>query len=293
MFRNASGYSLMIRGMFSIMMLTACFLLTLFVAKQKRTELTLRNSEAQIRKMNEQLEVRIQARTKDLEEFAYIVSHDLKAPLRGIGQLTDWLAQDYKKNLDPQGRQILEQLKGRAIHMDRLINSILHYSRIGRVNEKPTLVDLDTIVHDVIKSLPVHEGVTITVEKKLPFVQGSGIRLSEVFQNLIENAIKHRDNQCSEIRVFYEDEPDQWRFSVSDNGPGIDPKYHEKIFMVFETIESTESGSTGIGLAIVKKSIEMYGGKVGVNSQKGKGCTFWFTLPKGKTDEDKKTDSSR
>jgi signal transduction histidine kinase len=292
MFRKASTYSLMVRGMFSIMMLVACFLLTLFVAKQKRTERTLRNSESQVRKLNEQLEVRIQARTKDLEEFAYTVSHDLKAPLRGIGQLADWLAQDYKKDLDLQAQQILEQLKGRAVHMDRLINSILHYSRIGRINEKPTVVDLDAIVHDVIESLPVHEGVTITVKKKLPSVQGSEVRLSEVFQNLIENAIKHSDKHSSEIRVSFEDEPYQWRFSVSDNGPGIDPKYHKKIFMIFETIESTEDESTGIGLAIVKKSIEILGGDVGVESHKGAGCTFWFTLPKGSGNENEETDTA-
>lgn len=218
---------------------------------------------------------------KELQDFAYVAAHDLKAPLRGIGTLTDWIASDYADKFDDQGRQQLGMLKGRVARLSELIDGILHYSEIGRVSIRSERVDLNHLVQEVISLLDPPEHVEIVVNGSLPVVVCEKPRLSQVFRNLIDNAVKYMDKPNARIEIDCREQQGFWRFSVSDNGPGIDGKYFEKIFQMFQTLAPRdERESTGIGLAIVKKIVELCGGSVGVESKLGEGTTFFFTLPK-------------
>jgi signal transduction histidine kinase len=221
------------------------------------------------------------AANKELKEFAYIVSHDLKAPLRAISQLTHWISEDYSHVFDDDGREQMALIIKRVKRMDGLIDGILRYSRVGRIREKEESLDLNLLANEVIDTLAVPDHINIIIENKLPVVVRDSIRMKQVFQNLIENAIKFIDTDEGFIKVRCVDEDTSWKFSVSDNGPGIDPRYHEKIFQIFQTLTARdEHESTGIGLTLVKKIIGLYGGSVWVESQTGQGTTFFFTLPK-------------
>jgi PAS domain S-box-containing protein len=252
------------------------------------TDITERKTvdEAKI-KMNEDLERRVIERTqqlnennKELESFAYVVSHDLKAPLRAIASLSNWLAEDYKDKLDEEGQETLNLIIQRSKRMDGLINGILNYSRVGRRTEEAKLVELDTVVNDAITLVSPPEHVTVTVETKLPTIVCDQTRIYEVFQNLISNAVKYMDKPKGEIRVGCVDDGRLYTFYVSDNGPGIEEEYFNKIFQMFQTLHSRdEVESTGVGLTIVKKIVEMYGGTIWLESKIGEGSTFRFTLP--------------
>lgn len=231
----------------------------------------------ELRKIN----MKFAAANKELKEFAYIVSHDLKAPLRAISQLTHWISQDYSHVFDDDGKLQMELIIKRVKRMDGLIDGILRYSRVGRIREKEESLDLNLIVNEVIDTLAAPDHVKIIIENKLPVVVRDSIRMEQVFQNLIGNAIKFMDKDEGIIKVGCVDEDTSWKFSVSDNGPGIDERYHDKIFQIFQTLTARdEHESTGIGLTLVKKIIGLYGGSVWVESQTGQGTTFFFTLPK-------------
>lgn len=221
---------------------------------------------------------------EELKSFAYVVSHDLKAPLRGVGSLADWLMTDYADKLDDQGREYLALVKGRVSRMDALIDGILEYSRVGRINDTQTAIDLNVLVADIIQLLAPPAGVTVTVEGPMPTVFGGRTRLQQVFQNLISNAIKHLDKPVGRIRVGCADLGDAWQFSVADNGPGIEARHHERIFQLFQVLTPRDQKeSTGVGLALVKKIVELHGGRVWLESRVGEGSTFFFTLPKAGT----------
>lgn len=247
-----------------------------------------KRAEEQIRKLNVELERRVEERTaelaaanRELSEFAYVVSHDLKAPLAAVNQLSQWIAQDYAPVLDDEGKEKLVLLGGRVKRMHSLIDAILHYSRIGRVAESRKPVDLGSLVRGVIEVLSPPDHIKVTVEGELPVVIADQTRMEQVFQNLIGNAINYMDKPQGTVIVRCEDRGDRWCFQVVDNGPGIDPKYHEKVFKIFQTLTPRDSKeSTGVGLAVVKKIVERYGGQVDLQSEVGKGCTFSFALPK-------------
>jgi PAS domain S-box-containing protein len=218
---------------------------------------------------------------EELTNFAYVVSHDLKAPLRGVGSLADWLVSDYADKLDDQGREYLALMKGRVSRMDALIDGILEYSRVGRVKETRVAVDLNTLVADIIHLLAPPPAVQITVEGPLPTVIGERTRLQQVFQNLISNAIKHLDKPEGRIHIACADAGDAWQLSVADNGPGIEARHHERIFQLFQVLTARDQKeNTGVGLALVRKIVEFYGGRVWLESRPGEGSTFFFTLPK-------------
>jgi PAS domain S-box-containing protein len=228
--------------------------------------------------------VHLESANEELKNFAYVVSHDLKAPLRGIGSLADWLASDYADKLDGQGREYLALLKNRVTRMDGLIDGVLEYSRVGRVRETRVTVDLNALVPEIVDALAAPPGVTISVQDRLPAVVAERTRLRQLFQNLIGNAIKHLDRPDGEVRVAARDDGDHYTFSVADNGPGIDPRHHERIFQLFQTLSPRDrKESTGVGLALVKKIVELNGGRVWLESRTGQGSTFFFTLPKAGT----------
>jgi signal transduction histidine kinase len=223
----------------------------------------------------------VNAANRELTEFAYVASHDLKAPLRGIKTLAEWIRQDCFDKLDDDNRQRLDLLTSRVDRMHQLIEGILQYSRIGRADEQIGPVDLDKLVDGIIDMIQPPEHIRVVVENTLPTVEASETRIGQVFQNLLSNAVKYMDKLQGLIRVGCVAEGEFWRFSVSDNGPGIEEQYFDKIFGVFQTLNrKDEYESTGLGLAIVKKIVERYGGRVWVESQAGQGCTFLFTLPK-------------
>jgi len=216
----------------------------------------------------------------ELEDFAYIVSHDLKAPLRGINTLVEWITTDYADKLDQEGKEQLDLLTNRVSRMHNLIDGILQYSRIGRMKEAIVRVDLNKHVPEIIDMLAPPENVTITIENKLPTVECEQTRICQVFQNLLSNAIKYMDKPEGLIKVGCIEENGYWKFSVADNGPGIEEKYFDKIFQIFQTLSTrNDIESTGIGLSVIKKSAELFGGKIWVESEIGQGSTFYFTLP--------------
>ncbi len=250
-----------------------------------------KRAEQEIRTLNEELELRVRTRTaeleaanKELKDFAYVVSHDLKAPLRGISRLGSWLVQDYAEAFDEKGREMVELLIGRVKRMDALINGILEYSRVGRIINDHALIPLNTLVPDIIDSLAPPETIHIIIENQLPKVVGDTTRIIQVFQNLISNAVSAMDKSEGTIRIGARNDGEHWLFSVSDTGPGIESRHYERIFQIFQTLTpESERESTGIGLALVKKIVELHGGRIWVESVHGNGSTFFFTLPKKTT----------
>ena len=218
---------------------------------------------------------------RDLEGFAYAVSHDLKAPLRGIHSLATWIAEDYQDKLDEEGKDQLKALVSRTKRMHLLIDGILEYSRIGRVREDVLDLDLNRLIEEILDSLQPSPSIRIEVQRPLPVLRAEKVRIQQLFQNLFSNAIKYIDKPQGRIRVNCLEDGSFWRFSVSDNGPGIEERHYERIFGLFQTLESKErTDSTGIGLSLVKRIVEFYGGKVWVESIVGQGSTFYFTFPK-------------
>jgi len=231
---------------------------------------------------------------QELKDFAYIISHDLKAPLRGIKTLADWISADYRDKLDKNGKEQMNLLLKRVGRMHNLIDGVLQYSRVGRLKEEEVQVNLNELVPNVIDMVAPPENIAITIENELPTVECEETRIMQVFQNLLSNAVKYMDKPQGEIRIGCVEENGFWKFSVVDNGPGIEEKHFEKIFRIFQTLSSRdEFESTGVGLTVVKKIVELNGGKIWVESKVGEGSKFFFTLPKQKKEaEDAKLEAN-
>ncbi len=224
---------------------------------------------------------RLQEVNQELADFAYVVSHDLKAPLRAITQLADWISTDYAGALDDDGQEYLRLLTGRTKRMHSLIEGILQYSRVGRIKEGERPVDLNQLVRETIETLAPPDHIQVSVGTELPTVVGERTRLGQVFQNLVDNALKYMDKSDGWVRIGCQDEGTHWLFSVADNGPGIEEKYHTKVFQMFQTLAPRdEVESTGVGLALVKKIVEINDGRIWLESTVGEGSAFYFTLPK-------------
>lgn len=237
----------------------------------------------------EQLLREVESINTELKSFAYVVSHDLKAPLRSINSLTHWLVSDYRDKLGKEGQELMTLLDGRVHRMQNLIEGILQYSQVGRKKEAKVAINLNQAIQNVIDLISLPENFNVTIQENLPTVFFEPTRLEQLFQNLFSNAIKYCDKPQGLISVNCEEHFGRWQISVKDNGPGIDEKYHEKIFGIFQTLNARdEFESTGVGLALVKKIVEMYDGSVWLESDPGEGTTFFFTLPQ-MPDADKKS----
>ena len=218
---------------------------------------------------------------QELNDFVYVASHDLKTPLRGIATLANWISTDFADKLDEEGKEKMELLMARVERMYSLIMGILRYSKIARIGEEKVILDLNELVTDVVDMVNPPENISVTIENQLPVIEYERTPITQIFENLIINAVKFMDKPEGWIKIACVEEGDVWKFSVADNGPGIEEKYFTKIFQLFQTLSPRdEIGGTGMGLSMVKKIVEMYGGEVWVESQLGRGSTFFFVLPK-------------
>lgn len=218
----------------------------------------------------------------DLEQFAYVASHDLQEPLRMVASYTQLLAKRYTGKLDADADEFIGYAVEGANRMQRLIQDLLAYSRVMKQDRAVDRVNCNELLKEVIENLQlaINESRAVVTCENLPTVMADRSQLGQVFQNLIGNAIKFRSEDLPWVHVSAERRTDEWFFSVRDNGIGIDPQYADRIFVVFNRLHNREEyPGTGIGLAICKRIIERHGGYIWVKSQLGKGATFYFTLP--------------
>ncbi|WP_298513432.1 PAS domain S-box protein [uncultured Kordia sp.] len=229
---------------------------------------------------NKELLENLKRSNKELRDFAHIVSHDLKSPLRSINALISWFQEDYEHVLDEEANDTFDKLNNKLEQMDALIDGILRYSS---VNDKNILtvqeVSIKEILEEIRTILYIPEHIEFIFPEDLPVIAADKTRIKQLFQNLISNAIVHIDKEKGRVEVQYTELKNYWKFSVSDNGIGIAEAYHDKIFKIFQTLDN-KGKSTGIGLSIVKKIIELYKGTISLESEEGKGTTFFFKLKK-------------
>ncbi|MBN8639416.1 MAG: PAS domain S-box protein [Anaerolineae bacterium] len=234
-----------------------------------------KNADEQRRQLLAQLE----GANQSLQDFAYVVSHDLKAPLRGVSSISRWLTTTYADKFDADGQELIMLLGKRVLRMEQMINGVLEYSRIGREREKHMPVDLMLLVPELVQDI-VPDQMHVAIETPLPTVLFEPTRMRQVFQNLIDNAVKFMDKSAGEIAIGCEQVDDMWMFWVRDNGPGIASQYYERIFQLFQTLTPKDQfESTGVGLALVKRIVETCGGKIWLESAPNAGTTFYFTVP--------------
>jgi len=235
----------------------------------------------------ERLIAALERSNQDLDQFAYVASHDLKAPLRGIANLSQWIEDDLQGVMTPETREQMRLLRGRVQRMESLINGILDYSRAGRMRGRPERVDVGRLVSECVELLAPPEGTHVEMAPDLPTLRrAERVPLQQVFLNLLGNAFKHASGAEPRVHVGVRPAEDFWEFSVRDNGPGIAPEYHERIWGIFQTLQARDQvESTGIGLSVVKKSVESRGGRAWLESTPGQGATFRFTWPHNTPDE--------
>ena len=258
-----------------------------------REVLERKSTEQELQRLNETLEQHIASRTAEaerraqyLEQFAYVTSHDLKAPLRAVSNLAQWIEEDLDDKLDDTSREQLALLRDRVRRMNDLIEGLLEYSRVGRTADSENLVDIRELLEEIIDSLSPPKGFTIKIRGEMPTLYVDRLQLGQVFSNLIGNSLKHHGGKKGTIKVKCDSYEDVYQFSVCDDGKGIAPEYHDKVFMIFQTLESSDfESSTGIGLALVKKIVEEHGGTIRLESALGEGACFYFTWPKKSSPE--------
>ena len=255
----------------------------------ERTKELLTSNEKLVAEIHERTEAErklklyaldLESKNNELDKFAYIVSHDLKAPLRAISSLAEWIAEDAGENFDAGAKQNFGLLRGRAARMDALINGILDYSRAGKIKRQSQEIDTYKFTKELAVILQPPGHFKIEIADNLPVLNSDKIALEQVFSNYISNAIKYNNNPDPKVNISYEQQPDYHVFCVADNGEGIAPEFHEKIFVIFQTLNARDTvESTGVGLAIVKKIVMELGGRTWIDSDIGKGAKFYFSLP--------------
>lgn len=246
----------------------------------------LAKSNAAIYELNAQLEKRaddLEESNQELERFAYIASHDLQEPLRMVSSFLQLLKKKYQAGLDETAMQYINYAVDGADRMKKLIQDLLEYSRVGVNKDDYSLINLQQLLK-YVTSLFKDElnscGATLKINQ-LPEIEGRKPQFTQLFQNLISNSIKYKSKEPLHIEIGCTERQKEWEFYITDNGIGIDPKYNEKIFIIFQRLHNrAEYAGTGIGLSICRKIVERHGGKMWVESSLGKGSTFRFTIPR-------------
>ncbi len=241
----------------------------------KKRTLDLKKRTFDLKKRAKDLE----EKNKDLEDFAHVVSHDLKTPLRNILALSHWIRDDVENKDIEAFKKNITLLDKQVVQMDMIIEGVLDYSLQNEATSSCEQIDLNNLIKDIIV-LNKKNKCSITIKKKLPFVTINRSQILQIFQNIIQNAIKYNDKEICEIEIDYTQDKEFYTFSIKDNGIGIDKKHHKKIFKLFEKLQIKKGvDSTGIGLSLVKKIVKRNKGNIYLNSQVNKGTTFYFTLP--------------
>lgn len=254
------------------------------LTNQKTAEQSLQKRARELEWANQELMKTaslLKKRNQELDRFAYVTSHDLKAPLRAIANLATWLGEDLEGQIPEENQQQLQLMISRVERMDGLIQGLLNYSRVGRKSTPVKTINVRDLVDKTIDSLSPPPEFEIIVAANMPTLTTEALSLQQVFSNLISNGIKYHHLGKGKIVISVEEQDKFYQFSVSDDGIGIEPQYHERIFTIFQTLQARDTiESTGIGLSIVKKIVEGQGGKIWVDSQLGAGATFYFTWRK-------------
>jgi len=258
------------------------------ITERKRAEEALQQQLEVEERITRKLEEKTEELSKSNEElnaFVYTVSHDLKAPVVSLQGFSSILMRDYEDRFDEIGKMYVERIQKNSEHMGILINNLLELSRIGRIKGQEELVNISDVISDKSNELVIQleeRGTKLIIDDEMPTVKCDRTRISQIFANLISNANKFmgQDNEEPTIEVGYESQDGYHKFYVRDNGIGIDEEYHEKIFQIFQRLDDIETEGTGVGLAIVKKIVENFGGSIWVDSAKGKGSTMYFTMLK-------------
>ncbi|MGB3510766.1 MAG: PAS domain S-box protein [Microcoleaceae cyanobacterium] len=255
------------------------------ITERKQTEAVLLGRANELAKLNSVLLITtamLEKRNQELDQFAYVTSHDLKAPLRAIANLSEWLEEDLNDLLDEDTKHQMDLLRGRVHRMEDLINGLLQYSRVGRIKVKREEIDVGKLLDEVSEFIDKPSEFNVSVVGEMPtLIAAEKLPLEQVFTNLITNSIKHHNRPDGTVKISVEDKGKFYEFVVADDGPGIAPEYHQKVFVIFQTLEARDkTENTGIGLSIVKKIIDTQGGIIILESQVGQGTTFKFTWPK-------------
>jgi signal transduction histidine kinase len=236
------------------------------------------NNMAKVLKENFAL---LKRKNQELDQFAHIVSHDLKAPLRGIDNVVSWIEEDHAAEISPKVTEYLQIIKGRLVRGENLIRGILSYARVDKEKHSVETLDLNELIKEVVETVGIPPGFHINVFPKLPTINTERLPILQIFLNLIGNAVKYHHKDRGEIKIYHMEYFSHYEFFVKDDGPGISKNYHDKIFVIFQTLQERDSlESTGVGLAIVKKILDDRNQSIRVSSEEGSGAIFSFTWPK-------------
>jgi len=274
---------LILAGVVVIVVLGSAYSRLSVVARERAVALERETARAA---RNEQLiadrTLELKRCNSEFEQFAYIASHDLQEPLRMVASYKELLAQRYKDQFDERGEKYVAYASDGAKRMQRLVEALLIFSRVGTRGRLPEPTDLAAVARAAVKNLSpamIRSGAHVEVGT-LPMVMADGIQIGQVFENLIDNAIKFRGDRAPHIHVGAEADGNQWIVRVADNGIGIDTKFSERVFLLFQRLHDREKyDGSGMGLTISRKIVERHGGRIWYESQPGKGTTFFFTLP--------------
>jgi signal transduction histidine kinase len=243
----------------------------------------LRDANAQLRNTNARLEaalISLQRSNQDLQQFAYVASHDLQEPLRMVGAYAQLLERNYKDHLTPEANEFIGFMVSGATRMEQLIDALLMYSRVDNAKLRSDPVDANSACDEALANLRIQiaESGAAIERSELPTIRGHHTQIVQLFQNLIGNALKFRSEQPPRIEIGAAETDGNWQFFIRDNGIGFDQKYAPRIFVIFQRL-SRKTAGTGIGLALCKRIVERHGGRIWVESEQGKGSTFFFTFP--------------